>query len=339
MEEDEAQSTVPPGISISDPAEDTEADHTNPGASKQPASSASETPLETHDESPHVMGAIAQPEPTRGNGHRNDNIDGASLSEVRGSLQIISNGVEELATTVKDLLGLSESEDSDDSSDCSYDSDGGRAFSWSRFKSRARKRRRRRQPLKNRTKGGHFVGFAEDEASSDSAKGSDEGSTKSREVILGLRECNLEQFQSRPAGDDHKLHCVDILIAGDSLDDEIRDFDLLVSRIRAGTVKSWKPGQTSKRTTEDPASDVPHKKWIRRIRINSQAVMRIIRKVCGVSEDRIFQPVVFHRPFQVLVSRNEEMKEELANLKRLVSATSIEVTDPIVSEEGKDDQC
>ncbi|KAL1876231.1 hypothetical protein Daus18300_002859 [Diaporthe australafricana] len=327
MEEDAAPSTALMGISLTDPAEDTKAEDTNSGASMQPASSASVTPPGTQDESPQMVEATVQHEATEESHLSHDSIDGATLSEVRSSLQTISNGVEELATTVKDLLGLSESEH--DSSDCSYDSNDRPTFSWNRLKSRARKRRKRRGLLKKHAEGGHSIG------AEDGAEMSDEGLTKLREVILGVSECNFEQFQSRPAGEDHKLHCIEVLIAGDSLEDEIRDFELVISNIKAGKTKSWKPGQPSKRA-EDTDSQDSDKKWIRRIRINSQAVMKVVRKVCGVPEDPKFQPVVFHRPFQVLVSRNKEMKEELANLKRLASASSNEVTDPTESEESAD---
>ncbi|KAK2604196.1 hypothetical protein N8I77_007144 [Diaporthe amygdali] len=194
------------------------------------------------------------------------------------------------------------------------ESDGRSRFSWSRFKSRAKKRRKRRRQLKN-AKGSGDSGAAKGGTDVD-----DESARKPQEIIPELRYCNFEQFQSRPAaaGNDQKLPCVDVLIADDSLDDEVRDFSKLIEKMKAGTVKSWTPSRAAT-LPEDATPDDSTKKWIRRIRINSQAVMELVNHVCFEDDELTSQPMVFFRPFQVLVFRYKDMQEQLTRIQKLAS--------------------
>lgn len=250
--------------------------------------------------------------------------DEVVLSEVRSSLQTMSTGVEELVATVNDLLGLSDSDSQ--SSDCSFNSDGDRHFSWSRFKENTRRRRQKRRRLNKDP----FI-------STKTAQGKDFGAEAQleqylkkkvqerilqtpREIIPQVRDCNFEQFQSRPAGKQHKLHCVDALIADDSIQGEIRAFRAVIGKIIAGENTSWKPDHSS-RWNADSNNEAGSKKWIQRIRVNSTAVLIILQHVCQVSEDLGRGPMTFSRPFQLLVNGHEAMQAQLAKMRQLGSSS------------------
>lgn len=321
-----------PSGPLPDPAEATEGVNANPGTSNEQPISASELALESPRETSNVSEQSAQsvtapenkeqrvPEETAQSVTAqedevvNGSNDGAILSEVRSSLQTISSGVQELATTVQDFLGLSDSESSA-SSDYDHDSDGGRKFSWAKCKSSARRRRWNRRQMQNETQSGRSTS-AEEKQTSD-----DEGFKKNREIIPEIRECNLEHFQSRPVGDGHRLNCVDVLIAGDSLNEDIRDFEETVGKIKVGRVEFWKPGHAEDQTEESTSED-SNKKWIRRIRINSRAVMGMLRHVGPGAKELDAQPAVFYRPFQLLVFLHERVKEHLNHMEQADLDTS-----------------
>lgn len=245
--------------------------------------------------------------------------DGEMLSEIRKPLQTISKGVEELATTIQDLLDFSDS----DSNTSGYDShsEGSRVFSWAKVESRARQRRRLRRQINDGPGSGPRMG-AKDDTENDG-----EGSQPRRATIAEIRECNFEQFQSRASGDSHSLYCVDVLIAGDSLDKEINNFKVKVAKIKSGRIESWKPNQSSYR---EQGFDPEHKeeKWIRRIRINSRAVLEILRHLHPESKGFGGRTVVFHRPFQLLVSIQKEINEQWNKIQRLASDRSHDEMDP-----------
>lgn len=325
----------------SDPAKATEVVNADPDTSKDQPISASdlapESPRETpqvpeetvqsptvqENQTQHISGEAVQsamaeenekqdvPEDevqsltTQDNEAVNGGNDGATLSELKGSLHTISNGVQELANTVQDFFGLSDSP----SSSSGDDSDARGKFSWAKFKSRARRRRYLRR---RREKG------TQSSSSSEIISSDDESSKKPpRQVTPAIRECNLEQFQSRAAGDDQKLYCVDILVAGDSLEKDIQFFKETVDALKTGIIESWKPRHVLDRR-ENSASEESEKKWIRRIRINSPAVLTMLGHVGPPSNVTWNRPIVFYRPFQLLVSLHEKVKEQLTNMKRSV---------------------
>lgn len=284
-------------------AQETETQH----VSEETVQSATATAEE--NETKHVSEDKEQSATAQDNGAVNGGNDGATLSELRGSLHTISSGVQGLANTVQDFFGLSDSSSSV-SSDYDHDSDGRRKFSWAKFKSRARRRRQIRRRMEKRT---------QSSSSSEVLSSDDEDSKKPpRDIKPETRDCNLEQFQSRPAGDSHKLYCVDVLIAGDSLEKDIMGFRDTVAGIKAGMIESWKPRHALDRK-ENSASEECEKKWIRRVRINSPAVLEMLRIVGPDSNLISNRPLVLHRPFQLLVSLHEEVKEQMAILKSLAS--------------------
>lgn len=243
--------------------------------------------------------------------------DGQLLSEVRGSLQTISNGVEELANTVQDLLGLS---DSDTTGGSDYDSDGHARLSLAKLRSRARTRRRARRLRKD------APGRGQDTSTGDDSDSDDERSKKDRKIKLEIRECNFEQFQSVPADSRHDLYCADILMADDSLPTDIQNFKGTAAKIGSRTAEPWRPGQVSSRTEDRTTENTANEKWIRRIRINSPAVMKMLEHLCSGPNNFRGRPTVFVRPFQLLVSSHEEFKENLTKVKGLASSVPTERT-------------
>lgn len=220
--------------------------------------------------------------------------------KLQGALQTIGNGVEELVTTVKDLLGASDSDSS--GSDYSSDSKGAKRFSFRGLRKRVRKRRRRR------------LGEESDTSSTRSFSPHPEGIEGIREIIPEVRYCNFKQFKSRPSGHTHKLHCIDALLAGDELDKDMESFRDNLINVRNGAVTIWQPDQA-----EVSASDVSPHKWVRRIRINSSIVLEVLQHISHDIDELPHSPMVFDRPFQILVLCHENMKEQVANMRTLAS--------------------
>ncbi|KAG8158218.1 hypothetical protein KVR01_011979 [Diaporthe batatas] len=227
--------------------------------------------------------------------------DGAVLREVQNSLREISYGVDELSTTVQDLLGLSESE-GNSSEDCANDSEhrGRPRFSWSKLKSNARRRRRYRQGL---------------EETKDSENG-DEVTNTRPEIINDVRECNDEQFQTSSNGDSNTSHCIDILIEVDSPDKDNPQLNETFTTGRTGMIDTGEPDHVPD-PDEEPSSEHSETKWIRMIRINSRVVLATLKHLGHATTDPGFgfHPVEFPRPFQVLISMHEKMKNHSASMK------------------------
>lgn len=292
-----------PGSPQSDQDKNARADDASLDTSQKLPTSAGDITQEDRSETPYL-----EQETMRG-GIRDDVLDhvmneAALMGEVRSSLRTISNGVEELSATVGDLLGLS---DSDSSDDYKYNIDGGRQFSWSKLKSHAISRRRRRKDLK------HAQGGSQHTSSSDDTESDDEGRKPPREIIPEVKLCDFARFQSRRPGDGRKLYCVDVLVADDSLDDEVIDFEQII--------ESGKPVHISD-LTESSIGEDHGKKWIRRIRINSRAVMEMLHHVCPELKGRRRPPAVFYRPFQLLVHFHKEVKERLTQIKEVAADNS-----------------
>lgn len=295
-------------------AKDPETDASKPYVPISPGDTTSNSP---HEE-PNDFEPTVQSDITEDVGIDIDIKDRETLSEVRSSLQRIGNGVEELATTVQDLLGLS---DLDDDSDYVPGPGGRREFSWARLKSHAKRRRRRRQELRN------AQGHSQSPSTDDDQESDIERSKLSKDIIAETRKCNLEQFQSRAAGDGHKLYCVDFLVADDSLDEDVQRFKETVTDIESGKIEFWKPDHTTSRTDASP-SETTGEKWIRQIRINSRAVMEILRHAFPQLKGYRGQSTVFKRPFQLLVSLHEEIREQLTNIQGLASDNPSDGSNP-----------
>lgn len=278
-------------------------DASSDAAGKLPTS-AGEIAQEGRSETPDVLEGEALRTGIRDDGLGHVTNEGALMDEVRSSLHTISNGVEELSATFQDLLGLS---DSDSSGDYDVSMDGRRRFSWAKLKLNARWRRRQRKELK------HAQEDTQQTGTDDDTESDDQGRKQRREVIPEVRQCDFKQFQSRRAGDSHKSYCIDILVADESLSDEMFNFDQ--------TIESWKPAHISN-LTESSNTEDHSRKWIRRIRINSRAVMEMLQHVCPGLKGRKGRPAIFYRPFQLLVYSQKEVKERLTHIRELATNSS-----------------
>lgn len=280
------------------------ADDASSDASKNLPTSAGDIIQESRSETPYLEREALR------SGIRDDGLghvmnEGALMGEVRSSLHTISNGVVELAETVQDLLGLS---DSDSSDDCNFSADGRREFSWAKLKVNARWRRQKRKDLKHGQR---------DAQQTDDTESDDEDRKQQRDIIPEVRLCDFERFQSRRAEDSDKSYCVEILVADDSLKEETLNF--------VQNIDSWKPAHTSN-WPESLNNENHDKKWIRKIRINSRVVMEMLQHVCPELRGRRGRPTIFHRPFQLLVYSHMEIKERVTHIKEVMTKGPVDET-------------
>lgn len=283
----------------------------DPAPSVLPAGSPTSYPAESSQE-PSEASTESDEDSTTEEDRVSDGINNSAiLNEVRSSMNTISSAVEELATTVKDFLGLSDTE-TNSSDDYDHDANDERmGLSWAKVRSRARQRRQLRHQLEDASGIDQAAGDLNDSASDG------EGSKKRRDVKPEIRDCNFEQFQSMPAGDS-KLYCVDVLLANDSLDEEILRFKETIVKIETGSIESWKPASATDQQGVSFSEDAGQK-WVRRIRINSRAVLEVLQHVQPQTKVFRGRPIVFYRPFQLLVSIHGEVEKRLAEMKSLSS--------------------
>lgn len=238
------------------------------------------------------------------------------LREVRGSLHTMSNGIDELAATVRDFLALDENGNSSD--DYDHNTDGKRVqVAWGKLRSNARWRRRVQKEIAVRTQAA---------ISDDEAENYEEGLESYPHVIPAVRECSVDSFQSRPAAATHEIYCVDILIAGDELGKDIRRFIDTAAGIKSGKIQNWKPGHLYDHTL-DSSSQNNGNKWIRRIRVNSRAVMELLHLLTQGRTGRRPRPTVFYRPFALLVSLHNSLREQLAIIQKGFSGGATQAAD------------
>lgn len=309
MESDTVSNITPFSNTLSDQEE--AAQDRDKSASQMSLSAASDSSTPASKESRGLIDTATMPAVGESQRRGVNETEAAILSEVQTSLRTIGNGVTELVSTVNDLLGFDDNQDSPSPDSSSSEEDNPRQFSWNRFMNKATERRHIRQERSRQAAKKNIPLETEDELR-DLA---DEG----REKIPKIRVCNFEQFKSRPAEADHKLYCVDVLVAGDRLDDEIEDFKSTIAQVKSGNLASWKPAQEPQHA-DDLSSDPDSEKWIRRIRINSSAVLKMLETLRLPDCDRYgHHPRVFYRPFSFLVLSYEDMKVHLTRIKELVS--------------------
>lgn len=299
---------------------------------EQPDTTPVDTTSEACPELPRAFEPAPRPTFTRDPRTVDGVVDGIMLSELQSSLHTISSGIEELAATAQDFFGLDDSRESSDE-DYDFSTEDRPAFSWAKLKSNAKRRRRRRLRIDSPASSTRRNG-----ASDDSESG-DEDLSK-RPIIPDIRVCNLEQFQSPPEVDSHKLYCVDILVSDDSLDKDIRDFRATVNK-KSSTVFVYTMPEPISDRIEDSSFEDNGKKWIRRIRINSRAVLKTLQHIRQVEGGFWPRTIVFLRPFQLLVSLHEEMKKQVAKMEQIISSRSNDKPSSIASglnAAGTDDQ-
>ncbi|KAH8646532.1 hypothetical protein BGZ61DRAFT_376742 [Ilyonectria robusta] len=121
-----------------------------------------------------------------------------------------------------------------------------------------------------------------------------------------VRECNWEQFKNRYS-DEECTYAVEALLSGVDLDGEME-----AEQLRRLPDKERIKFVEANRTRPAPRSDaskVVDKRRVERVRINSPAVLSLLRKVTGETtwSDK---PHTFLRPFEILIHFHDKMEEE-----------------------------
>jgi hypothetical protein len=129
-----------------------------------------------------------------------------------------------------------------------------------------------------------------------------------------VRECNWEQFKNHYSVQD-ATHTIDVLIAGDELNEEMEDEQL--KRLSAKQRKKFLDGQGRKPLQHSGDGREHQERLIKRVRINSPAVLSLLSKVTG-HDFCVTKPHTFLRPFKSLIHFHDKMEERLASLKARV---------------------
>ncbi|KAM0224210.1 hypothetical protein ACHAQD_002595 [Fusarium lateritium] len=140
-----------------------------------------------------------------------------------------------------------------------------------------------------------------------------------------VRECDWEEFKNYYSPQD-TTHAIDILLAGDGLDEEMEDEQLkrLSTKKRKKFLKSHerKPLRRSEDAKEYDEC------LIKRVRINSPAVLSLLSKVMG-QDFCVKTPHTFLRPFRPLIHYHDKMEERFASLEARVGQKTSSSNDGI----------
>ncbi|KAM7201199.1 hypothetical protein V8F20_004945 [Naviculisporaceae sp. PSN 640] len=170
---------------------------------------------------------------------------------------------------------------------------------------------------------------------------SDQGPIKqltNSNTIFEARYCNLTQFKNRFSEDDGR-YALDVLISGPLLGQEIRE-EIKLREQRAGYGSHWEQYQQlqkqqstgvrksafkAKTNVFKTAADISTSNsdairaaqssdtWIRRVRLQSPALLKIMASVQG--ETWSFRPRTYFRPFSSLIYFHPQMTKRLADLE------------------------
>lgn len=129
------------------------------------------------------------------------------------------------------------------------------------------------------------------------------------DIIPKVRICNnISEFKNHVNASSDGLHAVDVLMANDSLDDEIQE----ELKLRQASQKRQKAPVT-KLKPFGTAGDIEQIKILSRVRIQSPALLAVLARVLEESWDA--QPRTFFRPFGPLVYYHDKVLERLSELR------------------------
>ncbi|KAM0248303.1 hypothetical protein ACHAP5_003473 [Fusarium lateritium] len=133
-----------------------------------------------------------------------------------------------------------------------------------------------------------------------------------------VRDCNWEQFKNRYSAEDCSF-AIETLLASNDLDRQMGDEQLrrLPAESRKGLIEetrddSWQEVQVYK------YADAPR---MERLRINSPAIMRFLRKAIGESSWST-RPHTFLRPFKLMIHSHDKVENEFQNLEEAFQKSS-----------------
>jgi hypothetical protein len=147
-------------------------------------------------------------------------------------------------------------------------------------------------------------------------------------TIPRVRKCNFLEFKNRLGHDDGR-YAVDALVSGVLLDQEIEEEKTFRYRmIEQG--RCW-PRGVARKKAEVLAKDASrvvgalrdaqaHDTWIRRIRLQSPTLLRILARVQGESWSS--RPRTYYRPFCPLIYCQPMVKKVLAKLEETLASSS-----------------
>ncbi|KAF4959594.1 hypothetical protein FSARC_10680 [Fusarium sarcochroum] len=126
-----------------------------------------------------------------------------------------------------------------------------------------------------------------------------------------VRDCDWEHFKNRYSVEDC-TYAVEALLSGNDLDGEMEEEQL--TRLSDDERENFIESRRRKPSRRAEAAKELGKQRIERVRINSPAVLALLKKVTGETSwsDK---PHTFLRPFKILVHFHDKMEEEFSKLK------------------------
>ncbi|KAI4915266.1 hypothetical protein J4E85_010390 [Alternaria conjuncta] len=163
-------------------------------------------------------------------------------------------------------------------------------------------------------------------------------------IIPQVRNCDWEQFKNRHDGG-KDVFALEVLITGNTLPRQMEDEDARRLRI-PGRIPGPPPPPADPMTITKHGlahSEVRRGSWIRQVRINSRAVMKILGKFSDADKTWEGKPHTFMQPFRHLLHFHEKMKKELQVIEAKIAGsavppetknTSLDEIKPIVTAPG-----
>lgn len=183
---------------------------------------------------------------------------------------------------------------------------------------------------------------AADGGQEDSSVGDHDQQTSSAKTIPKVQKCNFMQFKNR-LSDEGGCYAVEVLESGILIEQEIQLEQTLRERLES---IGRTPSKVTKRKIDALVQEANRNNealrtaqsgdvWIRRIRLQSLAILGIFSKIQG--ETWSARPRVFYRPFCPLIHYLPKLKNELVELeKRWGSGTPEEISGKNVENEGQE---
>lgn len=132
-----------------------------------------------------------------------------------------------------------------------------------------------------------------------------------------VRDCNWESFKNRYSRD-HCTFAIEILLAGDDLDDEMEQEQL--KRMPPDRKKEIE--ENRQKPVKRPQTDKKAEKRIERVRINSENILAFLGKVTGETS-WAGKPHTFLRPFKILLHFHDQMENEFHKLQERFESDSL----------------
>ncbi|KAM0541469.1 hypothetical protein ACHAPJ_013234 [Fusarium lateritium] len=134
-----------------------------------------------------------------------------------------------------------------------------------------------------------------------------------------VRDCNWEQFKNRYSNDGC-TYAIEALLSGHDLDVEMEEEQL--TRLAHDERERFTESRRRKPSRRAEAAKELGKQRIERVRINSSAVLALLRKVTGETSwsDK---PHTFLRPFKIFIHFHDKMEEEFSKLQAKLGTSDL----------------